>query len=73
MERYPDLDELNAFFGGTHVQSYPEEPTLYSTHRFEAVTGDQRIRFEFLPGEDQLHLLQRALGLHENARVNDAL
>jgi len=52
-----EIGELQAFFGGTHSQLYPEEPEEYSTHRFELLRNEDRIVCDYLPGEGELHLL----------------
>lgn len=51
MNRSPDIDQLSAFFGGSHVQVYPDSPAEYNTHRFECVVGEERIVCEMLPAE----------------------
>jgi hypothetical protein len=56
MNRCPEIDQLNRFFGGTHVQVYPDAPQEYNTHRFERVAGNERIPMR-LNGKPQLQLI----------------
>jgi hypothetical protein len=57
MKRCPEVDQLNGFFGGTHVQVYPDAPEEYNTHRFERVAGNERIVCEVLPAEYELRFM----------------
>lgn len=57
MNRCPEIDELNAFFGGTHVLVYPNSPAEYNAHRFERHRGEDRIVCEMLPAEYELRLM----------------
>jgi hypothetical protein len=52
-----EIGDLQAFFGGSHSQLYPDEPEEYSTHRFELSRQEDRVVCDYLPGEGELHLL----------------
>ena len=57
MNRCPEIDELNAFFGGSHVLVYPDSPEEYNAHRFERLAGEDRVVCEVLPAEYELRLM----------------
>lgn len=63
MKRCPEIDQLNGFFGGTHVQVYPDAPEEYNTHRFERVSGNERIVCDVLPAEYEMHFIWWVSGL----------
>jgi hypothetical protein len=57
MKRCPDVDQLNRFFGGTHVLVHLDVQEEYNTHRFERVDGNERIVCEVLPAEYQFQFM----------------
>jgi hypothetical protein len=57
MNRCPEIDQLNGFFGGTHLQVYPDAPEGYNTHLFESIAGNERIVCKVLPAEYEFHFM----------------
>jgi hypothetical protein len=57
MAEWPELDQLQAFFGGSHRVVGSDVPDWYSPNRFELVAAKERLVFEVVPGEGEVAII----------------